>query len=326
MRVGKDGAVLPSDVFEAPELAEAGVVVSAAEARFFQINGFLVKRGLIDRGLTDDAMERVWEDFERSVPMAEGAPVVSRDEPDSWKSPQWGKMPPPDASGPFEGRQRVVHSGHTVKMHEIGAADFLLRLGPNHTRVRGIAEALLDRDLKPSQRTRGVYGIFPSREPTPGRLGPHTDQVCQQLNACVYLDDVPPHNGGFTLYPGSHRIMHEAHETEANWSPRPSYRDAIRKVAQQIRPVEFAAVAGTVIFWHGRMVHSSGIHTGNRIRWAVFADFSQNRETLSPDEHRTCGQFEWFKDTKLFRHDTPVSEDMWQNWNVARLAGGLSPP
>ena len=319
--VREDSTALPSDVFEVPDLAESGALVSAAEARFFQHSGFLVKRGLLDRAQIDDAMHRVWRHFAQSVPMAEGAPPVDRNDPNSWKSPQWAEMPAADASGAFQGRQRAVHSGSTVKLHELGAADFLVRLVPNHPTVRGVAQALLDQDLRPSTRTRGVYAIFPSREPMPGRLGPHTDQVCQQLNACVYLDDVPPRNGGFTLYPGSHRIMHGAHETEANWSPRPSYREAIRKVAQQIRPVEFTAVAGTVIFWHGRMVHSSGIHTGNHIRWAVFADFSQNRATLSPDEHRSCGQFEWFKDTELFRHDTPVGEDMWQNWNVARLAG-----
>lgn len=319
---GKHGVALPSDVFEPPELAESDAVVSAAEARFFQDNGFLLKRGLIDRAQVDAAMQCVWERFTRSVPMAEGAAAVRRNDPDSWKSPQWAEMPAAEDSGPFQGRQRAVHSGHTVKLHELGAADFLVRLVPNHPAVRGIAQALLDHDLRASSRTRGVYAIFPSREPTPARLGPHTDQVCQQLNACIYLDDVPPRNGGFTLYPGSHRIMHQAHETEANWSPRPNYRDAVRKVAKDIRPVEFAAEAGTVIFWHGRMVHSSGIHTGECIRWATFADFSQNRETLSPDEHRACGQFEWFKDTELFRHDTPVGESMWQNWNVARLAGG----
>ena len=316
---GKDGTA-PSDVFEVPELSEPGVLVSSAEARFFLDNGFLVKRSLIGRTDIEEAMERVWEHFGERVPVAAGAPAVERADPGTWESPQWAEMAAADASGPFQGRQRVVHSGSTVKLHELGAADFLVRLVPNHPAVRGIAQALLGHDLHPSTRTRGVYAIFPSREPTTGRLGPHTDQVCQQLNACAYLDDVPPRNGGFTLYPGSHRIMHEAHETQANWSPRPGYRDAVRKVAHEIRPVEFAAPAGTVIFWHGRMVHSSGIHNGDRIRWAIFADFSQNRETLSADEHRVAGQFEWFKDTELFRHDTPVGEGMWANWNVAQLA------
>lgn len=317
-----EDAALPSDVFDMPELAEAQAVVSPAEARFFIDNGFLVKRGLIGPAALGQAMDRVWTHFGERVPMADGVPAVDREQPDSWRSPEWGEMPPADTSGAFEGRQRVVYSGTTVKLHELGAASFLKRLVPNHPAVRGVAEALLGPDLRPSTRTRGVYAIFPRESPAVGRLGPHTDQVCQQLNVCVYLDDVPPRSGGFTVYPGSHRIMFQAHETEANWSPHTGYRDAIRKVAKEIRPVEFAGPAGTVIFWHGRTVHSSGIHTGDRIRWAVFADFTQNRETLSPDEHRALGQFEWFKDTELFRHDSAVGEGMWGGWNVERLADG----
>ena len=316
-----EDAALPSDVFDMPELAEVEAVVSPAEARFFIDNGFLVKRELVDAAALGEAMDRVWAHFGERVPMADDAPAVDRQQPDSWRSPEWGEMPPADTSGAFEGRQRVVYSGTTVKLHELGAASFLKRLVPNHPAVRSVAEALLGPDLRPSTRTRGVYAIFPSKSPAVGRLGPHTDQVCQQLNVCVYLDDVPPRSGGFTVYPGSHRIMFQAHETEANWSPHTGYRDAIRKVAKEIRPVEFAGPAGTVIFWHGRTVHSSGIHTGDRIRWAVFADFTQNRETLSPDEHRAVGQFEWFKDTELFRHDSPVGEGMWREWNVTRLAG-----
>ena len=306
--VREDSTALPSDVFEVPDLAESDALVSTAEARFFQHSGFLVKRGLLDRAQIDDAMHRVWKHFAQSVPMAEGAPPVDRNDPNSWKSPQWAEMPAADASGAFQGRQRAVHSGSTVKLHELGAADFLVRLVPNHPSVRGVAQALLDQDLRPSTRTRGVYAIFPSREPTLGRLGPHTDQVCQQLNACVYLDDVPPRNGGFTLYPGSHRIMHGAHETEANWSPRPNYRDAIRKVAPTNPPGGtrrgsrhrnlLARPNGAFLRPSTPAITSDGL---------TFADFSQNRETLSADEHRTCGQFEWFKDTELFRHDTPAS-------------------
>ena len=36
---------------------------------------------------------------------------------------------------------------------------------------------------------------------------------------------------------------------------------------------EIVAEKGAVVFWHGRSVHSPGIHTGDDIRWAMFADF-----------------------------------------------------
>ena len=306
----------PSKVFETPDLGEDRRILSRPEIEFFVANGFLVKRRLLARKAVAEALDHAWAHLLENVPMDAAAQPLSREDPGSWRDPAWGPLPAPDEAGPYQGRQRIHHGGATVKLHDLGDADFLLSLVPNHPEVRGIARELLDDDLRPSERTRGVYAVFPDRDAPAGRLGPHTDQVCQQLNACVYLEDVGPRSGGFTVYPGSHRIMFRAHRLEANWSPRADYRDAVRRVVREVRPVELVGGAGTVIFWHGRTVHSAGIHTGDRIRWAVFADFTQNREVLTADEHRALGQFEWFKDAKLFRDDAPVGENMWSAWKI----------
>ena len=316
----------PSVVFDPPDLARPGETVSRDEIRFFVDNGFLVKKHLIDQTAVEEALGRIWAYLGGHVPMAEEATVPSSDDPSTWASPEWAPMPKPDASGPYQGRQRVVCAGHTVKLHDLGSAEFLVDLVPHHARVRAVAQAILGEDLKPSERTRGVYAVFPKAADTdpadPERLtrplSPHTDQVCQQLKACAYLDDVPPRNGGFTVYPGSHTIMFRAHRFEANWSPLPGFRDAVRQVVAEIEPVEFAGEKGDVIFWHGRMVHSVGVHLGDCIRWAVFADFTLDREVLSPDEHKRIGQFEWFKDAKRFADDAPVGEDMWRGWRLGR--------
>ena len=316
----------PSIVFEVPDLARPGESVSGAEIAFFVDNGFLVKKRLIDGHPLDGAVRKIWAYLRCNVPMSEGSLPPSPDDATTWSSPRWGPMPGVDESGPFQGRQRIVYAGHTVKLHDLGDADYLLDLVPNHPGVRSVAEALLGGDLKPSERTRGVYAVFPKAgdyDPEdPSRLtrplGPHTDQVCQQLNACAYLDDVPPRNGGFTVYPGSHKIMFRAHRFEANWSPLPSFRDAVRQVVAEIEPYELVGGKGDVIFWHGRMVHSSGVHLGDTIRWAVFADFTLDREVRSPDEHRRIGQFEWFKDAKCFAEDVPVGEAMWRSWRLGR--------
>lgn len=316
----------PSVVFEIPDLRKAGETVSEDEIGFFVENGFLVKKRLIDGVAVETALENAWAYLRDQVPMAEAATPPSPDEPSTWTSPRWARMPSPDASGPYQGRQRIVYSGHTVKLHDLGDAAYLLDLVPNHPRVRAVAKAILGEDLRPSERTRGVYAAFPNAgevDPDdPGRLtrplGPHTDQVCQQLNVCVYLDDVPPRNGGFTLYPGSHRIMFRAHRYEANWSPLPNFRDAMRKVVAEIEPVELAGEKGDVIFWHGRTVHSAGVHLGDAIRWAVFADFTLDREVLSPEDHKRIGQFEWFKDAKRFAEDAPAGKDMWRGWRLGK--------
>ena len=315
-----------SVVFEMPNLAVPGEVVSKAEIDFFRENGFIVKKGLLDPLRLESAMEKIWSHMLERVPVLDGTDwALSRDDRATWINPQWAPMPPHPESGPYQGRQPIEHYGRTVKLHDIGNADYLLDLLPNDPNVRAIAEAILGEDLLASVRTRGVYALFPTRNPSDptgkkrlsgASLGPHTDQVCQQLNACAYLDEVKPRNGGFTLYPGSHKLMFQAHRYESNWSPLPSFRDVLRKVAEEIEPYELVADKGSVIFWHGRMVHSSGVHIGNDIRWALFADFTQNREVMSDEEHRRLGQFEWFKNTKLFRDDWPASGDMWRNWNV----------
>ena len=39
-------------------------------------------------------------------------------------------------------------------------------------------------------------------------LGPHCDNGAQQLNYAAYLDEVPEHCAGLSLWPGSHRTMY----------------------------------------------------------------------------------------------------------------------
>ena len=316
----------PSKVFVTPDLAEDGQILSRREIEFFAANGFLVKRGLLARKAVATALDHAWAHLLDHVPMDAAAQRLSRDDPSTWRDPAWGPLPAPDEDGPYQGRQRINHGGATVKLHDLGSAGLLVDLLPNNPDVRAVATALLG-DLRPSERTRGVYALFPTTIPDDERgrarrnataLGPHTDRVCQQLNACTYLDDVGPRNGGFTVYPGSHRVMFRAHRYAANWSPQPDFRDALERVVDEIQPFELVGEAGDVIFWHGRTVHSSGIHTGDDIRWAVFADFTRDFPTLDADEHRAVGQYEWFKDTRLFRDDALAGEDMWQHWSLGR--------
>ncbi|MYD44548.1 MAG: phytanoyl-CoA dioxygenase family protein [Gammaproteobacteria bacterium] len=317
-----------STIYEPPELGCQGELLSDTEIEYFKTNGFLFKRQLLDSVAATAAMDRIWEALLNTVPLAADAKQhIRREDPDSWRAPAWAPMPSAEISGFFEGRQRTVAQGRTVKMHEIGAERYLLDLVPNNERVTAIARLLLADKLKTCERTRGVYALFPparlSEQETAERisgasLGPHTDRVCQQLNVCAYLEDVPPRSGGFTVYPGSHRIMFNAHEYESNWSPKLTFRSAMREVVANITPVEFVGSQGDVVFWHGRTVHSAGIHIGETIRWAVFADFNEAREVLDAEGHRALGQYEWFKDAKLFKEDFKASDDMWRSWRLGR--------
>lgn len=313
-----------SRVFAMPELANPSELLTKAEIDFFLQNGFLIKKGRLPADETGVAVKRIWQHLVKAIPTKTGA-RMTLDDPESWLNPQWETQPPHPQSGPFQGRQPIEHYGRIVKLHDLGNADYLLDLFANNKSVRAIAQRMLGASLKPSVHTRGVYLLFPTksaddpdgeRRITGSALGPHSDQVCQQLNACAYLEDVSARNGGFTVYPGSHKIMFGAHQFESNWSPLPTYYDAIEEIVASIEPLELTAAKGSVIFWHGRLLHSVGIHTGASLRWALFGDFTQDRETLNEDEHRALDQYEWFKDAHLFRHDHEVTSDMWRNWVI----------
>ena len=316
-----------SEVFEAPDLGRPGFVLSADERAFFMENGFLVKQRLVSEDLLIPAMDRIWSYLLQAVPVRpESNWRLARDDRSTWLNPQWAKMPPHPDSGPYQGRQPIEYNGRIVKLHDIGAEEFLLDLLPRNEHVVAVAAALLSTSLRAVTHMRGVYPVFPTRDaadPTgaqriSGRsLGPHTDQVCQQLNVCLYLEDVRARNGGFTVYPGSHRALFGAHSQESNYSPLPCYDEKVIEVLENTTPWELVAPRGSVIFWHGRLLHSAGIHVGDDIRWAAFADYTQDRPVLDNDEHRRLGQYEWFKDAKLFRDDAPPTADMWRHWRLA---------
>lgn len=313
-----------SRVFSAPDLATPGTVLSAAEIRFFKEQGFLIKHALLDHDAMAAAVERVWEHLLEVVPHDPRSTWrLDRNDASTWLNPRWAPMPPHPRSGPHEGRAPVEHYEGVVKLHTLGQADFLLRDFAHHPRVREVASALLGPPLRSTRFFRGVYAIFPTRDGTSEqaelerrRPTPHTDQGCQQLNACAYLSDVGPRSGGFTVYPGSHARMSREHRYEANWSPLPSYPGALQEVARTVEPLELTATRGSVIFWHGRLAHSPGIHLSHAIRWAAFADYTHERPTLTDDEHRALGQYEWFKDAKLFRQDFEASSDLWRHWAI----------
>ena len=229
-----------SRVFSAPDLAAPGVVLSAAEIRFFKEHGFLIKHALLDQDAMARAVERAWEHLLEVVPPDPHSDWrLDRNDPSTWVNPRWAPMPPHPQSGPYQGRAPVEYYGGIVKLHTLARADFLLRDFANHPRVLDVVRALLGSPLRATRSVRGVYAIFPTRDGTSTqaelerrRPTPHTDQVCQQVNVCVYLGDVGPRSGGFTVYPGSHSRLFREHRYEANWSPLPSYPGALQEVAR----------------------------------------------------------------------------------------------
>lgn len=128
------------------------------------------------------------------------------------------------------------------------------------------------------------------------------DGALSVLNVGMYLDHVPPRNGGFNVWPGSHWITAAHCELESpDETAAPGTRE--RAPGMQIRSdspyesldqllsnadlFEIAGDAGSVIFWHPGLVHASGIHLDPGIhRMTAFSRFHVVPDQWEPTDVR----------------------------------------
>ena len=140
----------------------------------------------------------------------------------------------------------------------------------------------------------------------------------------VFVDTVPPHSGGFTIWPGSHYMSHLYHTTV--YGPldpdlAEPYSKARDNVLREIAPVEFSGKAGDVVFWHPRLVHGGGVNrSADRDRPVVrlVVPCEYQRDGLTPYfnlSHGPAPNRQWWVDTRNFREDVPATADnMWDGW------------
>lgn len=140
------------------------------------------------------------------------------------------------------------------------------------------------------------------------KVGVHTDDqtdgdgALSVLNVGVYLDHVPPRNGGFTVWPGSHWMTAEHCELESpDEEAEPGTRarapglcisddnpyDDMDALYEEMEPYEIAGGAGSVIFWHPGLVHSSGVHRRpGTLRMTAFSRFHVEPGEWEPEDTR----------------------------------------
>ncbi|HYJ06680.1 MAG TPA: phytanoyl-CoA dioxygenase family protein [Chthoniobacterales bacterium] len=122
----------------------------------------------------------------------------------------------------------------------------------------------------PPEYVRGLYPVFPTRSRAPHG---HCDRHKFQVGVVLYLSDVLTGGGGFTVWPGSHHEIARHHGTLGGEDRLPTYEAALKEVERSTRPVEVTGPAGTVVFWHQRLVHTAGINTRRTVRHATLCDF-----------------------------------------------------
>jgi hypothetical protein len=313
-RVAEDVVIRDSVIFEAPEFTNGEPTLCEAEIAFFKEHGFLLKRGFLNQ---QETFDRVIDHLWNSVPRG----IFTRDDPQSWigtPADQWTEEDDLTVG--------VIQAG-AWKMRSkngIGTEPFMRDEIGNHPRMREMATRFLGDPLKRAERVRGLYCVFPIPPGSGGRLSPHADQTAADLSAMVFVDEVAPHCGGFTLWPGSHHTVHPHCETvhgAMSQDQTEGYARARDSALNEITPMEFPGQAGDVIFWHPRMIHSGGVNRSAELdrpalRLIVPCDYQRADRTFYDNLIEGPGpNHQWWVDTRNYKEDVPPTPDnIWDAW------------
>lgn len=313
-RMAEDVVIRDPQVFVDPDFTNGEPTLSEAEVAFFKKHGFIVKRGFLDENQTfERIVDYVWGNVPREI--------LKRDDSRTWPGAPHGQWTEEDAE------KAGLFGGGTWKMRSrdgIGTEPFFLDKIGNHPRMQKLVSLFIGEPVKRLKRVRGVYVVFPKPPDSEGRLAPHADHTAADLSAMVFVDEVPPNCGGFTIWPGSHHVVHP-HSDTAHGPIGPdraeAYAPARDDALRETTPVEFSGNAGDVIFWHPRLLHSGGInHSADQEqpvpRLIVPCDYQREDRTFFDDLVNGPGpNHQWWIDTRNFHEDVPSTPDnIWDEW------------
>ena len=295
------------------------VKLSKEEIEHFKSQGFIVKRGLVK---DQEGFRRLEDYFWEHVPDY----YMRREDTSTWS--HRGEKPTTEDSqclGPVYGNSFKMRSPT-----RIGTEHWLLALTANHPNVQQVVAQFIGTPVRPTQRVRGIYGLAPLAEDEPKRLGPHADPNPAHLTAMVLINEIPPKCGGFTVWPGSHILLHptwdSCHSTKISATDRLMvFFNEFDRIVSHVSPVEVGGAPGDVIFWHPRLIHSGGINFSAtdgkpRMRMVVPCDFQKgDLSFFDDDEFFGPGKInQWWIDAFNFTEDTafPTKDNLWQDWVI----------
>ena len=259
------------DVLERPT-DEVTAGLSDQQIQAFCVLGYCVSRIPLAEHITKRAVDKVWELCPSSFQV---------DKPRTWK-------------GEFEDScktQSIRDRLGRVKFREcLRGERWLYDLTAANAGILACIRELIGEPVPP-EYVRGLYPVFPTRSRAPHG---HCDRHEFQVGVVLYLSDVLPAGGGFTVWPGSHHEIARQHRTLGGEDRLPTYEAALTEIGRSIKPVEVTGPAGTVVFWHQRLVHTAGINTRRTVRHATLCDF-KNDTFLSAAES--------------------VAADLWSTWS-----------
>jgi hypothetical protein len=244
--------------------------LTAEDKAFFKENGFLVVRDALNPQVVSEAQDVLWSH------MGQVSEEIDRKRPDTWINKGY----------------HVLRCGSEAEIKRLVYAD----------PVFAMAEELVGKGLLHTDGGAGPHVNFPRDEqewnpPKHGHLdGYHTlsngvpkGTVSQfTLGVAVYLSQINAEGGGFTVWPGSHKV----------WGEFFRYHD-VDCLPGGIAPFdlgesyEFTGKPGDVCLWHSLLTHTAGHNISRNVRIACIARPRR-------------------KDLDQIRYDFP--KDMWKYW------------
>lgn len=310
-----DIVIREPEVFVHPDFTNGDPTLDMNEISFFKKNGFLVKTGLLKEAHETFAkiIDYAWD----SVPRG----LLKRDDPTTWLCGPNEEWTEEDAAtvGP------LTRDGWKFRSRGVIGSESLFVDGiANHPHMRELIGKFIGDPVRHPRRVRGVYMQLPKGPDVEENLSPHADGTTAHLSAMVLIDDIAPHCGGFTVWPGSHRLLHPHYTTVFGNKRHPdkegAWAEARNEAIGDITPVEFPGKSGDVVFWHPRLIHSPGINLSAElgkpaVRYVIPCDYQRDGLTLYEPEWGPNWELQWWVDTRNYREDVPATPDnIWDDW------------
>jgi len=238
--------------------------LKTADKEFLKEHGYKVVRNVLDQKVIDEALDVLWANMEED-----------RNNPETWIGKGYRTVP----VGGHDAIKRTVYDNPVFAMAEEMVGEGLL-----HTSGGAGPHVNFPNPDREWREPRGHLDGYhtPTNGVPKGTVGAFT------LGATVYLGKVEQRDGGFTVWPGSHKI----------WAEYFKYHDidSLRGGGAPFdigKSLEITGDAGDVCFWHNQLSHTAGPNVGRRVRIALIGRLRR-------------------KDLDQIRYETP--DDMWKYW------------
>jgi hypothetical protein len=261
--------------------------LSADEISHFKRWGYVIKRGYLDPELCARARDWVWTNSASAkLSVGRSGKPMDRDDEETWVGPFATREGMEEQAAALEiGRNGASFEKEYLKggrwiVHHFGSANEFVDVLPR--RMKPVAEQLLGRPVVEAapgaptnvanwatERGGGVHGcgMYASVPMVEGEgegdvkrtdllsAGIHVDGLACNLGCVGYIDDVPEDGGGFAIWPGSHRRLHNCFHNAYAVTTNDAYNKLQSATQKNQCPFIFSGKAGDVIIYHHRMFH-----------------------------------------------------------------------